>query len=113
MTIKAPAWVAAQGGIPTAKGWKHPKRNEILLGKKFTQAEIDEYLGTSSAPTPPAKPAVEDWQAEDLNQDGVIDNLESMTKIELEELGRERGVELDRRKNRSTLINQMRGLLKK
>lgn len=113
MTIKAPAWVAAQGGIPTAKGWKHPKRNEILLGKKFTQAEIDEYLGMTFVAGLPAKPAVEDWQAEDLNQDGVIDNLESMTKIELEELGREQGVELDRRKNRSTLINQMRGLLKK
>ena len=114
MTIKAPAWVAKQGAIPTIKGWKHPNRNEILLARKFTQAEIDEYLGTSSAPTTPAvEDVADDWQAEDVNQDGVVDELESMTKIQLEELGREQGVELDRRKNRSTLIEQMRSVLKR
>jgi murein L,D-transpeptidase YcbB/YkuD len=32
--------------IPTLKGWKHPKRNEILVNKKFTQKEIDDYLKT-------------------------------------------------------------------
>ena len=55
----------------------------------------------------------EEWQAVDVNQDGVIDELESMTKIELEELGREYGVELDRRKTRKTLIEQMRSILPK
>ena len=115
MTIKAPTWVAAQGGIPTTKGWKHPKRNEILLGKRFTQAQVDEDLGVAPAAAP--KPVVEKettgWQAEDVNQDGVVDDLESLTKIELEELGRDNGVELDRRKNRSTLIEQMRSVLKR
>ena len=36
-----------------------------------------------------------------------------MTKVELEALGRENDVELDRRKNKSTLINTMKGILKK
>ena len=40
-------------------------------------------------------------------------DLEDMTKVELEALGRENGVELDRRKNKSTLINTMKGILKK
>jgi len=53
------------------------------------------------------------WKAEDLNEDGVVDELESMTKKQLEDLGRENGVELDRRKNRSTLVNQMRNILSK
>lgn len=112
MTIKAPAWVARQGGVPTAKGWKHPKRNEILLAKKFTQVQIDDYHGTSAAAL--VAPAVKaEWQAEDVNQDGIVDDLESLTKLELEELGRAQGVELDRRKTRSTLISQMRSVLKK
>ena len=113
MTIKPPAWVATQGGIPTEKGWKHPNRNEILLNKKFTQAEIDEYLGTTTAPASQPDPVNEadEWMAEDVNQDGIIDELESMTKVQLEELGRNHGVELDRRKTRSTLISQMREIL--
>ena len=53
------------------------------------------------------------WQAEDVNKDGTIDELESMTKKELEALGREHGVELDRRRNRSKLIEQMREVLSK
>ena len=57
MTIKPPAW--AKDAIPTAKGWKHPKRNEILVNKKFTQAEIDEYLGVAPAPKPTPEPVVE------------------------------------------------------
>lgn len=115
MTIKAPKWVVAQGGIPTPKGWKHPKRNEILLGKKFTQAQIDDYLGVASTPaTPtPAPTGALDWYTKDVNQDGAIDDLESLTKNELEELGRDNGVELDRRKSRSTLIDQMRSVLLK
>ena len=40
-------------------------------------------------------------------------DLEDMTKVELEELGRENGVELDRRKNKSTLINTMKGIIKR
>ena len=47
------------------------------------------------------------------NPDGSIDDLESMTKKELELLGREHGVELDRRKTRATLVGQMRDLLSK
>ena len=54
MTIKPPAW--AKNAIPTTKGWKHPKRNEILVNKKFSQEEIDEYLGVAPAPEPAPEP---------------------------------------------------------
>ena len=53
MTIKPPAW--AKDAIPTTKGWKHPKRNEILINKKFTQEEIDEYLAGATTPEQPQK----------------------------------------------------------
>ena len=47
----------------------------------------------------------------DLNDDGVIDNLEQMTKTELEALGRENGLELDRRKSKAKLIDTLKGFL--
>lgn len=39
--------------------------------------------------------------------------LKKLSKIELEELGRTKGIELDRRSNKKTLITQISSLLKK
>jgi hypothetical protein len=124
MAIRPPAWCA--GAVPERnKGWVDPNSGELLVSSRFTQAQIDEFYGIPSIEevqvvheevTAPVEPTVVDedeWQAEDLNQDGEIDELESMTKKELELLGREHGVELDRRKTRSSLVSQMRNLLSK
>ena len=132
MAIKPPAWCA--GAIPEMnKGWVDPNTNELLVSSRFTQAQVDEFYGVPSfediqdmnqegkieagmAFADKVEPTVVDedeWQAEDLNQDGVVDELESMTKKELELLGREHGVELDRRKTRKSLVSQMRNLLSK
>ena len=115
MAIRPPAWCA--GAVPERnKGWVDPNSGELLVSSRFTQAQIDEFYGIPSIEevqvvheevTAPVEPTVVDedeWQAEDLNQDGEIDELESMTKKELELLGREHGVELDRRKTRSSLV---------
>lgn len=104
--IKPPGF--CQWAIPTTKGWKHPKRAEILKPATFTQEEVDEYMGangmlTEAEPAPPP-------QAQMLTEVGA---LETMSKVQLEELGRENGVELDRRKSKSTLINTMKGILKR
>jgi len=40
-------------------------------------------------------------------------NYNSMTKLELEEYGRTIGIELDRRKNKKTLINELKQAQKK
>lgn len=124
MAIRPPAWCA--GAVPERnKGWVDPNSGELLVSSRFTQAQIDEFYGIPSIEevqvvheevTAPVEPTVVDedeWQAEDLNQDGTIDELESMTKKELELLGREHGVELDRRKTRASLVSQMRNLLSK
>ena len=52
----------------------------------------------------------EEWDGEDHIENDAID-LESMTKRELEELGREHGIELDRRKNKSDLIEELKEVL--
>ena len=39
------------------------------------------------------------------------EDLESKTKVELEAIGREHGVELDRREKKTTLIEKLKGII--
>lgn len=126
MAIKPPNW--CRGAIPELnRGWVDPGTNELLVSSRFTQAQIDEFFGM------PSFEDIQDMNQEgkiqaamiasgfveeenddiiaDLNDDGVIDSLEEMTKAELESLGRENGVELDRRKSKAKLIETLRGIL--
>ena len=101
--IKPPNW--AKNATPTLIGWKDARTGELLKSTKLSQAEIDTYLGKTVAPAP------REWVTEDVDGDGNIDDLETLSKIELEELGREHGHELDRRKTRKTLVAEMREIL--
>ena len=126
MTIKPPAWCV--GAVPEMKrGWVDPNSNELLVSSRFTQSQIDEFYGVPSFQT-----------IQDMNQEGKIQaemkrlgysdddttftdvadtpnelDLESMTKKQLEDLGRDHGVELDRRKSKTTLLKTMKGILSK
>jgi len=130
MAIKPPGWCT--NAVPGKNGWTDPVSGEVYVSARFTQAEIDEYNGVqidqaihddiqngkieaAMANSDYAEPVIvdEDDAIQDLNEDGVIDDLESMTKKELEDLGREHGVELDRRKNKKSLVSTMRNLLSK
>ena len=98
--------------VPTTKGWKHPKRPEILKPASLTQEECDEYMRangmlTEAEPAPAPAPEPEPQMLTEVG------DLESMSKQQLEELGRENGIELDRRKKKTTLINTMKGILKR
>ena len=42
---------------------------------------------------------------------GEVKAMEAMSKVELEALGREHGIELDRRKNKKTLIDTLKGII--
>ena len=111
--MKPPSW--AKNAVPTLIGWKDPRTGELLKSTKLAQADIDAYLGKTVAPAPapvaPTRPVPAEWIAEDVDGDGTIDDLESLSKVELEELGREHGHELDRRKTRKTLVAEMREIL--
>ena len=107
MSIKAPAW--CENAIPTARGWEDPNTGELYASGGFTQEQIDEFFGV--------KPVVEqvEFPADvmTLTEAPVGDkSLDEMSKAELEALGRQHGVELDRRKKKSTLVEKMTGLLK-
>ena len=97
--------------IPTPQGWRHPRTNELLVSRKITADEINEYFGG----TP--KELVQILTEAPTNfqeaKDELIteDDLESKTKLELEAIGREHGVELDRRKNKADLIEELKEVI--
>ena len=43
-----------------------------------------------------------------MTEDTLPSEYENMTKVELEALGREHGIELDRRKNKAALIEELK-----
>lgn len=93
MAISPPNF--CKDAIPTIKGWVSPKNGELLKSQKISQAEIDLYMGVTPASDP------------------IPEDLESLTKVELEELAREKGVELDRRKRKDDLVSSVRKLFSK
>ena len=130
--IKAPRWCG--DAIPVAsKGWVSPS-GELLVSSRFTQAQVDEWYGNSTTVDTTAEEDVDEI-LHDMITEGKIqatmenyaavakdamsydhteeDDLESMIKSELELLGREHGVELDRRKTKATLVSEMREVLSK
>lgn len=109
MAISPPNY--KKDAIPTPQGWRDPITNELLVSIKISESDINEYLNVGvkkevkvlkEAPT-----TAEEVEAELMGDD----ELETMTKIELEALGREHGIELDRRKNKSDLIQELKEIL--
>ena len=109
MAISPPNY--KKDAIPTPQGWRDPRTNELLVSRKISENDINEYLNVGvkkevkvlkEAPT-----TAEEVEAELMGDD----ELETMTKIELEALGREHGIELDRRKNKSDLIQELKEIL--
>ena len=94
----APPW--CENAIPTANGWEDPDTGELYVSGGFTTEEIDLFHGKSA----PKKAQV-------LTEAPVGNkSLDSMNKIELEALARTKGVELDRRKSKSKLLETVKSL---
>ena len=97
--LQAPAW--CENAVPTANGWEDPDTGELYSSGGFSQAQIDEFHGV----TPP--PVVH------VLTEAPVGNrtLDEMTKVELEALGRQHGIELDRRKSKKVLLETVKDLL--
>ena len=72
----------------------------------------DLLKGGSTPPKPPAPVKSEPDVIKGDSDNGQVD-LGALSKIELEEFGRELGIELDRRFNKKKLIRQIENQLKK
>lgn len=105
MPITPPAF--QKDAVPSLKGWHHPKTNELLKSQRISQSEIDEFNGVT------VEPEVEEEIIIDTTND-IPDELEAMTKRELETYARENlDVELDRRSSRKKLLDQVSELIRK
>ena len=95
--------------VPTPQGWRHPRTNELLVSRKISSEDINEYYGIK----PEVTMLKESPTTFEEAKDELIteDDLESKTKLELEAIGREHGVELDRRKNKSDLIEELKEVI--
>ena len=109
MAISPPNY--QKDAIPTSRGWTHPRTGELLVSRPFSQAEINEYMNVEpeiqmikESPT-----TMEETVNEYSNT--IQYDLDTMSKKQLEELGRTRGIELDRRKNKADLIEELKEVL--
>ena len=121
MAIKPPNW--CKTAIPSFRGWRHHRTGELLKATKISQAEIDEYMGHDPLEHTHPDGVTHSHEGGDQphhhHDDGTMhhheggdvphthDDLEDMNKRQLEALGREHGIELDRRKSKTALIEEL------
>ena len=99
--------------IPTPQGWRHPRTGELLVSRKITEEAINEYLGVKPEPVMLTESPTnfQEAKAELMTDDTLPSEYESMTKKELEALGKENGIKLDRKKNKAALIEELKEVL--
>ena len=95
--------------VPTPQGWRHPRTNELLVSRKISSEDINEYYGIKQEVTMLKESPTTFEEAKD--ELITEDDLESKTKLELEAIGREHGIELDRRKNKADLIEELKEVI--
>jgi hypothetical protein len=109
--INPPSW--AKNAVPTLTGWRDPRSNELLKSQAIAQEDIDSYMGVtekkSTRPIKAPREKVEPPVATQLNEAPPNHkSLDEMTKMELEAHGRTMGIELDRRKGKDLLIEELK-----
>jgi len=109
MAIKPPNW--CQGAVPSLRGWESPD-GELLVARKHSQAEIDEYNGIPVMPQP--KPVVEKSEpAAELLNEAPMNNLplHEMTKSQLLALGEQFHIELKPSWTKGKILEQLNHVL--
>jgi hypothetical protein len=116
MAIRGP-----KGSHPTVRGWIDPRTGELLKSQKIPESFIADFFGDGSAAAPPPPPPEpvshvmsddklemyvndEGCDCEDCNCDPCTCK---MNKRELEEYGRTVGIELDRRKTKAGMLEDL------
>lgn len=101
--------------IPTPQGWRHPRTGELLVSRKISEDAIEEYFAGDISEEPvmltEAPTNFQEAKVELMADDNLPSEYQAMTKKELEALGREHGVELDRRKSKAALIEELKEVI--
>jgi hypothetical protein len=93
------------------KGW--PTLTEIFFGKakdkKVVKKVAPKIATKSKAITPKAKPKAtpKSLATPKVEKKSTKKELSKLTKVQLEELGRQKGIELDRRLTKDKLVKQL------
>lgn len=77
--LKPPAW--AKEAKPTTRGWVHPRTNELLVSRKHSDREIEEYYlakAASDAPAPAPAPAPEPEPIIEADPEPVVEDTAEM-----------------------------------
>lgn len=101
---KEDKYVASTWGAAVNLNANEPKQVGQDMGLLCLQAGCEEVKEGNA---PVAKPVIEEVVEEVIVEEVSID-LEEMTKVQLEEHGRTMGIELDRRKKKSDLIEELK-----
>lgn len=100
--IKPPNW--CKDAKPTQKGWM--KNGELLVAKRFTQQEINEYNGVANKPEPVVVEEVTIEEPQMLTEAPVSNkSLDKMTKAELVALGEQNGIELSMSSTKQVMLD--------
>jgi hypothetical protein len=102
IVAKEDKYVASTWGASVSLKANEPKQVAKDLGLLCLQHGCEEVQGGIKE-----EPIVKEAPIEEVIEETSKD-LESMTKVELEEYGRTIGVELDRRKKKSDLIEELK-----
>lgn len=99
-----------KNAVPTPQGWRHPRTNELLLARKISQVDIDEYNNvevTQDILYNNIESEVEDdIMIEQLNEAPVNNkSLNDMSKLELQEIAAFHGIEFKTYDSKSKLIS--------
>lgn len=101
MSITPPNF--AKNAVPTLKGWCHPKTNELLKSQRITQQQIDEFYGN----TVNVEETVEVIRPFSEEKDTVSEDLQSLTKKQLEEYADSLGMELEGNFSKRVLLEKI------
>ena len=100
--VNKPGWL--EDSVAHTDGYYSPK-GEKLKGEILTHEQMAEWNGT-------AAPVAEEPKVEMILEAPVnMNNLQDMSKRELEQVGRAHGIELDRREKKSSLIGQLKEVM--
>lgn len=102
--LKAPKWCSH--AVPTLRGWENPTTGELYVSKKFSQEDIDEFHGNVIEVVEQMYEYAEPPQ---MLHEAPVGNvsLSSMTKVQLQALCEEHGIEFTAKDTKSVLIEKL------
>ena len=118
--MSLPKWATPakwmKNAVATNRGWENEKTGEVYKKINGLKDKIDELAPPKKKSAAKTKVEVvetpesgsEESDSEESDRPGELENL---TKLELEALGREHGIELDRRKKKEDLISELTEVL--